>query len=275
MAGGDGPRVVRGRFELLADGANGVGARVAGTTVLGTVPLLKLESGARGYGSYKVQRVPEPSARQGFVALMSIASESGTSILAELPPALQDRTPEERGGWFFEQARRSGLDMQLFPRDAAGRLALPKSHTASLSRGHTGREHLFIVGDAAGALPLVMGSGVNKGILQAADAVSVMSDLLKHPESPSREDAKLFAHHTRANMAQDSLIFGLQRDMGSRLRPPVRKAAPTPVAAPEPVASAPARSSTKQASRAPQVRLITPRVRAGAPSARAPVAVRR
>ena len=263
VAGKDGPRVVRAHFGLLADGAHGVGARIAGTTVLGTVPLLTMESGEQGFGSFKVQRVPDPSARQGFVALMSIATDSGTSILAEVPPALQDRTLEERSGWFFEQARRAGFDAQLFPKDAAGRVALPKAHLASLSRGHTGRDHLFVVGDAAGALPLVMGSGINKGILQAVDAVSVMSDLLKHPEPLTREEARLFAHHTRANMAQDSLIYGLQRDMGSRLRPP-RKAAPGP----EPVASAPPPPAARPlVARLPPVRPVAPRVRTVAPIA--------
>jgi hypothetical protein len=218
----EGSRVVRSHFGILADGTSGLGARLANTTVIGSIPLLAMETSVRGDGKYRVVESPDPSAPDGFTLATSMGSDSGTSLLAETPAWLETRSGEEKVNWFNGQAKRAGIDPKTFLVDAAGKAMMPWALSAVLSRGATGRGHLFFTGDSSGTIPVLINSGVNKGILQAASSLSVVSDLLNHPTSVEAEDIALATHHTRATQAQATLVFAIQKELRSRLRPPTQ-----------------------------------------------------
>jgi hypothetical protein len=116
--------------------------------------------------------------------------------------------------------KRVGIDPNTFKRDANGQAVPPAAFPANLSHGKSGEGRLFYVGDAAGTVPIITGSGVNKGIFQVVDDVGVIHKVLEDPNAHDHASSILAAHHAHEDQAQESLVEGFVKVIGPRLRPP-------------------------------------------------------
>jgi 2-polyprenyl-6-methoxyphenol hydroxylase-like FAD-dependent oxidoreductase len=224
----DGPHTIRSKFSMLADGARGLGAKMAGTTAVGSVPMMAVVSSVPGKGTFEKFQFPDASAPDGYLTIIKIGSESGISVLAETPPAIDAMPKEQQQAWFHGMAKRVGVDPSTFIKDKEGKPIPVASFPANLSRGRSGEGHLFYIGDAAGTVPIITGSGVNKGILQVVDDVPVVAKLLKDPTANAHASTILATHHAREDKAQGELFNGFKERIGTHLRPvpAARPAAP-------------------------------------------------
>ena len=210
---------VHAKFGILADGAHGLGSKLANTRAIGSIPMMAAVSNTVGDGVIEIRTVLDPSAPEGHVGVIRIGAKAGISVLAEIPPSMEDASDEAKINWFREQARRVDVDPRTFKRDVHGNVIPPKAFPAALSHGASGDGRLFFAGDASGTVPIITGSGVNKGILQARDDVEVIDQLLRDPDEREHAPAVLAAHHRREDLAQEQLVAGFARSLSVRLRP--------------------------------------------------------